>query len=342
MKSYLIVFMINSFLTYEFLVRLSKRLPNSLKRRGFYLAVFLILLLHVCTYFFTKSPNFFEKMEMPRSNTISDLKRSFREMKIKYHPDKVRDTIPNAEEKFIELREIYEVLSDKAQKTIYDKYGLKNEKIGTKLDENTESEFLIFSLVESGMIYIVFFIFGIILTYDENVQASRKWFLLIVMLSAGVEGYYYFGKNLEEEDWFDFWFVGRLACFERLELLRFVVGFLANAVRAKYRVFNKVVFDMILEQNEEILSIQRQIQSLISRNQAEPHVIKMMVERVKDISGDVYNNVEKEVQKREEMKKKVGWLKKITKWLVIILMIVGVYNQFFKSKDQQGQDFPDL
>lgn len=50
-----------------------------------------------------------------------EIKKAYRKMALKFHPDKNKD--PNAEEKFKEIAEAYEVLSDPKKKAIYDQYG---------------------------------------------------------------------------------------------------------------------------------------------------------------------------------------------------------------------------
>ena len=50
-----------------------------------------------------------------------DVRKAYRKMALKFHPDKNKSA--GAEEKFKEIAEAYEVLSDKRKREIYDKYG---------------------------------------------------------------------------------------------------------------------------------------------------------------------------------------------------------------------------
>ena len=65
--------------------------------------------------------DFYGILNLSKSATETDIKKAYRRLALKYHPDKNKD--PGAEEKFKEISEAYEVLSDKEKRGIYDKYG---------------------------------------------------------------------------------------------------------------------------------------------------------------------------------------------------------------------------
>ena len=102
MKAYLIVFMINSFVIYELLVRLTRKIFRTQNRnqgKTFFLISLLILLAHFLLYSYNKERNYFQKMEINRIFGSSDLKRSYRQLQIKYHPDKIKEKTENDEKK---------------------------------------------------------------------------------------------------------------------------------------------------------------------------------------------------------------------------------------------------
>ena len=65
---------------------------------------------------------YYEVLGVPRNADGSEIKRSYRRLAMKYHPDRNQgDT--EAELKFKECAEAYEVLSDTSKRQIYDQFG---------------------------------------------------------------------------------------------------------------------------------------------------------------------------------------------------------------------------
>ncbi|MCI4439284.1 molecular chaperone DnaJ [archaeon] len=65
--------------------------------------------------------DYYEILGVPRNATKEEIKRAFRQLALKYHPD--RNKSPEAEEKFKEISEAYAVLSDDEKRRLYDMYG---------------------------------------------------------------------------------------------------------------------------------------------------------------------------------------------------------------------------
>jgi curved DNA-binding protein len=74
--------------------------------------------------------DYYETLGVPRTASDADIKKSFRKLARQYHPDVAKDK-KRAEEKFKEINEAYEVLSDPAKRKKYDELGA-NWKSGTE------------------------------------------------------------------------------------------------------------------------------------------------------------------------------------------------------------------
>jgi DnaJ-related protein SCJ1 len=65
--------------------------------------------------------DFYKVLDVARSASEADIKKAYKRLSRKYHPDKNKD--PGAEKKFVEVAHAYEVLSDPKKKSIYDRFG---------------------------------------------------------------------------------------------------------------------------------------------------------------------------------------------------------------------------
>ncbi|MDQ1162884.1 molecular chaperone DnaJ [Chryseobacterium sp. SORGH_AS 447] len=66
--------------------------------------------------------DYYEVLEISKSASADEIKKAYRKMAIKYHPDK-NPGDKDAEEKFKEAAEAYEVLSDEQKRARYDQFG---------------------------------------------------------------------------------------------------------------------------------------------------------------------------------------------------------------------------
>jgi DnaJ-class molecular chaperone len=65
--------------------------------------------------------DYYKILSISKNASEDEIKKAFKKLALKYHPDKNKD--PGAEDKFKEVAEAYEVLSDKKKREIFDRYG---------------------------------------------------------------------------------------------------------------------------------------------------------------------------------------------------------------------------
>src|SRR3974390_509434 len=66
--------------------------------------------------------DYYEVLGVNRDASEEEIKKAYRKLAMKHHPDRNPDS-KDAEEKFKEAKEAYEILSDGQKRAAYDQYG---------------------------------------------------------------------------------------------------------------------------------------------------------------------------------------------------------------------------
>ena len=67
--------------------------------------------------------DYYEVLGVQKGASDDEIKKAYKKLARKYHPDLNRDDPKTAEEKFKELNEAYDVLKDPQKKAAYDQFG---------------------------------------------------------------------------------------------------------------------------------------------------------------------------------------------------------------------------
>ena len=68
--------------------------------------------------------DFYEALGVAKNASDDEIKKAYRKLAMKYHPDRNQgDKAKEAEEKFKEIKEAYEILSDASKRAAYDRFG---------------------------------------------------------------------------------------------------------------------------------------------------------------------------------------------------------------------------
>src|SRR5260370_26598945 len=76
----------------------------------------------------TAKQDYYELLGVPRKAGAKDIRAAFRKLARKYHPD-LNPGDKSSEEKFKQLQEAYDVLSDSKKRQMYDQYGFYSDNL---------------------------------------------------------------------------------------------------------------------------------------------------------------------------------------------------------------------
>src|ERR1700684_2949857 len=69
---------------------------------------------------------YYETLGVPRTATADDIRKAYRKLARKYHPD-LNPGDKSSEDRFKNVQEAYDVLSDPKKRPMYDQYGFYSE-----------------------------------------------------------------------------------------------------------------------------------------------------------------------------------------------------------------------
>jgi molecular chaperone DnaJ len=88
----------------------------------------------------TEKRDYYEVLGVERTATLDDIKKAYRKLAVKYHPDKNPGNA-EAEEQFKQAAEAYGVLSDEEKRARYDRYGHQGVGASPGFDPNQFADF---------------------------------------------------------------------------------------------------------------------------------------------------------------------------------------------------------
>eukprot|EP00286_Rhodomonas_abbreviata_P010544 CAMPEP_0181339386 /NCGR_PEP_ID=MMETSP1101-20121128/29228_1 /TAXON_ID=46948 /ORGANISM="Rhodomonas abbreviata, Strain Caron Lab Isolate" /LENGTH=150 /DNA_ID=CAMNT_0023450351 /DNA_START=38 /DNA_END=487 /DNA_ORIENTATION=+ len=74
--------------------------------------------------------NYYDILQLTKNSTDPEIKKAYRKLAMKWHPDKNPDNAEEAAKKFQEIGEAYDVLSDMEKRAIYDQFGYEGLRDG--------------------------------------------------------------------------------------------------------------------------------------------------------------------------------------------------------------------
>lgn len=92
----------------------------------------------------TSGESLYHVLGVDKVATVDDIKKSYRKLALKYHPDKNPDN-PEAADKFKEINNAHAILNDPTKRNIYDKYGSLGLYVAEQFGEENVNTYFVLS-----------------------------------------------------------------------------------------------------------------------------------------------------------------------------------------------------
>ena len=93
---------------------------------------------YISSILLTMGRDFYKILEISSFASNEEIKKAFRKLALKYHPDKNQTSC--AEEKFKEVREAYAILSDPQKRHIYNSYGEEGLNMASQIEKHMKKD----------------------------------------------------------------------------------------------------------------------------------------------------------------------------------------------------------
>lgn len=129
--------------------------------------------------------NFYSFLEVSSDADLATLKKAYKKMSVKLHPDK--NPSPTATEDFQQLTNIFSILSDAQMRTKYNLFGPEAVKDQSRRAMAASAELTTETLIQLAVFYVIWTILTYLLTLDEKATTGRMWCYCALGLLAVLE-----------------------------------------------------------------------------------------------------------------------------------------------------------
>ncbi|XP_018334280.1 dnaJ homolog subfamily C member 5 isoform X2 [Agrilus planipennis] len=102
----------------------------------------------------TQGDSLYQVLQLPKTATQEDIKKTYRRLALKYHPDKNPNN-PDAAEKFKEVNRAHSILNDPTKRNIYDNYGSLGLYIAEQFGEENVNAYFVVTSTWCKVLFVV-------------------------------------------------------------------------------------------------------------------------------------------------------------------------------------------
>ncbi|KAL4446130.1 hypothetical protein ABPG74_021669 [Tetrahymena malaccensis] len=148
------------------------------KKQLFRIVLFglILILANIAAFKHLKKQSLFEKMEIPRASTESQIEKAFQDAEriLQQTPKGILGKLVSLKEK--EVNEMKEILKNPARRIIYDKYGITDQKYASYLT----STYTMHQILQTGVSYLILLLVSIAGSGQQE-KSIIKWQVLLII-----------------------------------------------------------------------------------------------------------------------------------------------------------------
>jgi len=210
-----------------------------------------------------KEPSYYDMMEVLPSAPYAEIKKGYKRMSLKVHPDKIMEAGEDAEdasEAFRELKAAYDVLNDAQLRDLYNKFG----PAGVENKDDTSG-----LLASRGFFYVIWLAVAYLITQGKAVNRAQTWGFTGLM-ALGIFEYQatFMAFDFLEEQ------LPQLTMFEKIELLHrifpvllFGARMIAWLIYQDIDTYNALVLQRLHAKADVLLRMTRENHIAVSQGQ---------------------------------------------------------------------------
>eukprot|EP00981_Chlorochromonas_danica_P008832 scaffold2312_cov165-Ochromonas_danica.AAC.72 len=271
------------------------------------------------------SGNYYSVLEVSRQSSVLDIRKAYKALSKKYHPDKNPGS--DAEAKFESIKTAYDVLMDESSRDIYNRFGTASLKFDPRKDE-------LKLISEVGLSYLVWGLLAYIMTLPVACRAAKTWIIIAGIAVLSVEVCF----SLTETAMPEWMRPSTLTEFELLQLLHSAFPFIIASLSALAMSLYVDIDSTTLAVLKEVFEHQRAMAELLYQVDQLAEIAKKPVAASADLVtvDSVRNRIielrEKMDSSGEDFGRRIEDLRAASVnpgssyyWIIFVLLYGGVY-----------------
>ncbi len=197
---------------------------------------------------------------------------------------------------------MFQILQDEKTRGIYDRFGRVQLSSKRGDIEGQEQEYYQLAMGEGVILYLVYLIFVLLLTYESSLRLCRYILVVTTCLFWGLE-FQALNTKVSRKDLFDL-YSPDYALYQRIAFGRLACGVVACLTRSAFKTFQDSMLSSILHKMDCIIMNQKQIGNSMSFDESSVRTqMEKNLAEINKLSANILSKIQGELQSRKEARR---------------------------------------